>query len=791
MARKPAKKKFQTTRKRVRKAPAPILGIGSEMPEDAPLEIMAESSPTPDGADVDLSLEGFTIENDDGSIDVSLEEAPHRDEIDEEYRLDHSANLAEALSPGVLGRIGSELVMAIEQDKSDRSEWEQMRSKSVELLGIKIDQQGGNVGGSTASPVPGQSSVRDPLLLEAVLRGQATAYGELCPAAGPVKIVNYGSRSPENEALAESLERDLNYYFTNTASEYYPDTRRMLFWTYLASGTFKKVYRCPIRRRPVAEYVDGTNLIIPGNVTDLKNAGRITHEVRMRPSIMKRMQMIGAYRKVELGQSPPMTNRVEQTVQKVTGTENNPIRPEDDDYHLYESYCELDLDGFEHEEDGEQTGLPLPYIVTIDVYSQEVLAIRRNWKEEDEDHRARIPFVLYPYATGLSIYGIGLGQILGNMESALTALLRLSIDNGIFANFPGFLFSKAAVGRQISNEFRVPPGGGVGLDTGNQPIRDAVMPLPYKEVGPMVAQLIQTMVDRGQKLAGTAEMSIGEGKQEAPVGTTLALIEQATKIEGAVHKALHAAQAEELKLMIALFREDPEALWRGNPRPALGPAKPAMQSMQALPAPGGMGQVSPPMMPMGQPSGIPGQTGMPSMQRGQPQQQQPPPPPLLPEDRVERFMKALENCDLVPESDPNTPSHMDRLMKAMALVQLAQAFPGILNPHAVAPRVLQMLRIDGDDGKEQLIIPPQQPQPPQPDPSVMAGLEFKGKELEFKKTKLISDVKLKEADRVSKENVEVLKLANSAMIHGDQAPKVKDHLEEWGAWVQPGSETVN
>lgn len=765
MARKPkAKKKYQTTRKRVAKPKAPVLGVGADMPEDMTLDLSAGSD------DIDLGSPDPIIENDDGSIDIDLsEDMPHRDEIDEKYHLDHNANLAEALSSSVLARISSDLMQAIEQDKSDRSEWERMRAKSIELLGIKIEQQGNSSGGNTAAPVPGQSTVRDPLLLEAVLRGQATAYGELCPAAGPVKIVNYGDRTAANEALAESLERDLNYYFTNTASEYYPDTRKMLFWTYLASGTFKKVYRCPIRRRPVSEYVDGTSLIIPGNAPDLKNAGRITHEVKMRPSIMKRMQMIGAYRKVDLGQTPPMANPVEETVQKVTGTQSTSTRPEDDDYHLYECYCELDLEGFEHteysdDEQEEQTGLPLPYIVTMDVYTGEVLAIRRNWKEDDDDQRARIPFVLFPYATGLSIYGIGLGQILGNMESALTALLRLSIDNGIFANFPGFLFSKSAVGRQISNEFRVPPGGGAGLDTGNMPIRDAVMPLPYKEVGPGIQQLIAAMVDRGQKLAGTAEMSIGEGKQEAPVGTTLALIEQATKIEGAVHKSLHAAQAEELKLMLELFKEDPDPLWLGNPRPAFGPAE----------------QPMPPLQPMQQ---------QPMMMPGQPPQPQQQVQPLLPRGRKERFLLALQNCDLVPESDPNTPSHMDRLMKAMALVQLAQAFPNILNPHAVAPRVLQMLRIDSDDGKDPLILPPQPQQEPKPTPDTMVMADLKSKELAFKDKKLAVDADVKEKERRSKENIEVLKLANSSMIHGDQAPKVDDYLKEWGAWVQPGTET--
>lgn len=779
--RKPkSKKKYQTTRKRVAKPKAPVLGVGSDMPEEMPL------------LDAEVTLpDDFNIEyDDDGSVDVDLSEPLEASEIGEEFYENHNANLAEALPEFVLDKLASDLIMAIENDKSDRQEWSEMRAKSVELCGVQLQNQGGNVGGTTASPVPGQSKVNDPLIMESVLRGQATAYGELCPANGPVKVINYGPRTTDNESLAEALERDFNYYLTTIASEYYPDTRKMLFWTYLASGTFKKVYKCPIRRRPVSEYVDGSNLIIPGSATDVKNAGRITHEVTMRPSVMKRMMMIGAYRKVDLSEPPPPTkNAVTQKVEAVTGVQSNSSpRPEDAEHQLYECYCEIDLPNFEHKEDGEPSGLPLPYIVTMDVVSQKVLAIRRNWKEGDEDCTAKIPFVQFPYATGLSIYGVGLGQILGNMASALTALLRLSIDNGIFANFPGFLFSKAAVGRQISNEFRVPPGGGVGLDTGQMPINQAVMPLPYKEVGASMLQQIAALVDRGQKLGGVADTQIGEGKQEAPVGTTLALIEQATKIEGAVHKALHAAQSEELRLILDLLREDPDPLWRGNPRPAMGqPPQLMTQQPLALPPPPNGGMQSPSMQSpqMGAaPQGMGQNMGQMPPQMQQPQQQQ----SQLPLDRVERFKLALANCDLVPASDPNVPSHMDRLMKAAALVQMAIQAPETFNARQVAKRALAMMRID-DDGSESLILPPPQPQQPQPDPSVVAGLQFKEKELQFKQQKLLTDTKMKEADRKSKEDVEVLKLANSAMIHGDQAGKVKDHLEEWGAWVQPGTDT--
>jgi hypothetical protein len=585
------------------------------------------------------------------------------------------------------------------------------------MLGLKLEQPRSGASNTTA-PVDGQSVVRDPVMLEAVLRFQANAQGELLPAAGPVKAMNYGDGSTEADRRAEALEKDLNYYLTTTASEYYPDSRRMYFWTGFSGLAFKKVYRCPLRRRPVSESVDATDLIVSDTITDLRNASRITHQISMRRSTMKRMQILGIYRNVDLTQPIAEPNPVEQKVATVQGISPSQ-RPQDQPYTVYECYCELDIPGFEHEENGEPTGLPLPYRVTIDKDSRKVLEIRRNWKEDDEDFQAKIPFVAYPYATGLGFYGIGLLHILGNLTSALTALTREAIDAGMFANFPGFIYSKSNA-RQMTNEFRIPPGGGVGIETNGLPVQQVVMPLPYKEFGPATMALVQNLREQAQRVGGTADTPVGEGKQDAPVGTTLALIEQATKIEGAVHKALHAAQSEEFKLLCDLLAEDPEALFRGNKRSAFGNAKTAEDKQR----------------------------------------------------RIEQFRLALEDCDIVPKADPNVPSHMHRVMKAQALKQMTAGNPAY-NPIAVDKRVFAMIDVDDID---QLLAAPQAAQPPPIDPIKAGELQVKAMAEQNKQAKMVFDAKEKAKDRESRQNIEVLKLASSLAVHPESNQIVDEQI---------------
>lgn len=704
MARKPSEPSVQKRRGR-KPAPLPV-GMG-----------MAQDLPPPEEPDLglggllDLSPQmnnAIEIPQDDGSVVIEINTGPQGGPpVDTS---DHQANLAEAIPDDELGRIAEDLLEGIQVDDNSRSDWMGMRAKGIDLLGVKLEDPRS---GSGSAPLEGMSVVRDPVLLEAVLRFQANSQGEMLPSAGPVKTVNYGGTA-ETDKLADDLEKDLNYYLTSVASEYYPDTRRMFFWTGFSGMAFKKIYRCPLRRRPVSESVDAADLIVSDTITDLRNAARITHQITLRPSVMKRMMIAGAYRDVELTAPTPTTNPVKEKVAQVQGIQDTGQRPQDEAYTVYECYCELDIPGFPHKDKkGKETGLPLPYIVTIEKDSRKILQVRRNWKEGDEDYIAKIPFVSYGYCPGLGFYNIGLLHILGNLTNALTALTREAIDAGMFANFPGFLYAKSSA-RQMTNEFRIPPGGGLPIETNGQPIGQTVMALPYKSPDPAHMTLIAQLRDVAQKLGGTADTPVGEGKQDAPVGTTLALIEQATKIEGAVHKALHAAQAEEFRLLCDLFREDPESLWRGNKRPALGKG----------------------------------------------------------DDRVARFMAALDSIDVVPAADPNVPSHMHRVMKATAIKQLSETNPQMYNQVAVDSRILAMLNVARP---EELFMPPQPEAPPTPSPDKLAELQAKAEQSEKdRQTKIVlaaMDGEQRQKDREVKQNVEVLKVAAAVVANpeGDRA----------------------
>ncbi|HEY6020311.1 MAG TPA: hypothetical protein VIY48_10520, partial [Candidatus Paceibacterota bacterium] len=421
-------------------------------------------------------------------------------------------------------------------------------------------------------PAPSQPpGMQNPALTAGAGNPGASAPGAPPPTGmmqPPAPVIPDGQNDPADE-LAEALETDFNHYLTAVATEYVPDTDRMLFWVGAGGQGFKKVYNCPLRQRPVSESVDADNMVVNNATTDLDNCGRITHIIKMRPSTLKRMQLVGAYRDVPLTSAPSMIppTPVEQAKNEISGITPQAQKPQDAEHEIYECYCELDIEGFEHKNKGKVTGLAVPYVVTIHKESRQILQVRRNWEEGDKLCIAKQYFVSFPFVNADGFYGIGLINILGNTTAALTAAWRECLDAGMFANFPGFVYQKQ-FGRQLTNNFRVSPGGGIGLDTGGMPIGQAVMPLPYKDIGAAFAGFIQHMEEVGQRVGGAADIGVGEGKQDAPVGTTLALIEQATKVMDAVHKRLHAAQAKEFMLLKDRFKEDPEAFWRHNKRPA-------------------------------------------------------------------------------------------------------------------------------------------------------------------------------------------------------------------------------
>ncbi len=603
------------------------------------------------GIRIDPETGAIEIDDDDGGVIINLN--PNSMDREDDGEGDFNENLAERIDPGELSAIASDLLTRIQFDEMSRREWLETRAQGIRILGLKIEPPKSSID-STAS-LDGMSNVRHPMLLEAVLRFQANARGELLPSDGPVKVANKLGEDGEGDEEAEQLEDDLNYYLTTVATEYYPDTDRMLLLTGLGGDGFKKVYNCPIRQRPVSESVDAQHLIIANAATDIRNSGRHTHVIQMRQSVLRRMQYLGAYRDVPIpAPSGVVPNTVDREIASQQGVDAVTMQQtEDRDHTIMEVYCELDLRQFpDRDEDGRVTGLMLPYRVAIEKDSQIVLEIRRNWKKDDETKQARIGFVKFPYVPGLGFYDIGLVHILGNTTNALTAAWREMLDAGMFANFPGFLIAKLGT-RQNTNEMRIPPGGSFPVETDGMDINKAVMPIPYKDVSVAFAQFINSIETTAQRVGGTSEIEVAEGRQDAPVGTTLALIEQATKVEGSVHKRLHSAQGEEFQMLKECFRENPEAFLRA-------------------------------VKAKGKNAG---------------------------EWNEEKFLAALERADLVPQADPNTPSHMHRLMKAMALIQLDKGYPGMFDGRKLLKRVLTMIKVDDADS---LLTPEGGPPPGMP-----------------------------------------------------------------------------
>lgn len=643
----------------------------------------------------------------DGSaeVDFNPEKAP-------ELNKGFYANLADGkLDESELDRIAQELLDDIDSDIQSRAEWLQTRARGVELLGFKLEEPRGDLGASSA-PLEGMSTIRHPLLAEAILRFQANARGELLPASGPVKVRNDAPPAPEGmeaqsglqdgEILASAMETDFNHYLTSVATEYYPDTDRMLFQIGFGGLGIKKVYNCPIKRRPVSETIPAEDFIVSNTATDMQSSGRITHRIKMRPSILKRMQLVGAYRDVPLDLTATgLTDTLQMTIAEQQGIKPVAVQnTENVEQEIYETYCELDLEGHEHEDKGKKTGLRLPYKVSIHIKSRKVLEVRRNWLKDDKLFMPREYFVDFPFVPAFGFYPLGLLHILGNTASTLTAAWREMLDAGMFASFPGFLYAKMG-GRQLTNQFRVPPGGGIPIDVGMGSIKDMIMPLPYKEPGPSLTAFIQHVEEVGQRLGSTADTNVGEGKQDVPVGTTLALIEQATKILDAVHKRLHSAQAKEFKLLKERFREDPEAFWRFNKKPAY-------------------------------------------------------------EWEKKQFLQALENCEVVPVADPNNPTSLHRIAKATAIKQLQAASPLLYDSMAVDKRIMKIIGVDS----EGLFL--DKPADPPPDPR-MEAIKAKSEQAEdqnqanvlqqqIKAHQTMQQSQDKAADRVSRERLEAMKL---------------------------------
>ena len=466
---------------------------------------------------------------------------------DQPPEMEFSANLAEEVEDSVLNKLAGDIIQSINQDKESRSDWEKTYTDGLKYLGMKFDE-------GRSQPFEGSSGVIHPILAEAVTQFQAQAYKEMLPAKGPVKTQIIGARTVATETQADRVQEFMNFYIMNVMKDYDPEMDMLLFYLPLAGSAFKKVYYDNVLNRAVSKFIAPEDLIVPYEASDLSSAERVTHAINMSHNEIKKQQLSGFYRDVDVSKHgyDSTESDVEAEIDKLQGIKAG--YAEDRDHTIFEVHTILDLQGFEDAgEDGEPTGLKLPYIVTIDESSEQVLSIRRNYNEGDLYANKINFFVQYKFLPGLGFYGLGLSHMIGGISKASTSILRQLIDAGTLANLPaGF----KARGMRIRDEDEpLQPGEFRDIDTSGGSLRDNLIPLPIKEPSNVLMQLLGILVDSGKRFAAIADTNIGDASGNMPVGTTVALLERGTKVMSAIHKRLHYAQRLEFQLLAKVFAE--------------------------------------------------------------------------------------------------------------------------------------------------------------------------------------------------------------------------------------------
>ena len=450
----------------------------------------------------------------------------------------HDANLADYIDETELRRFSIDLVESFETDKESRKDWEDTYIKGLDMLGFKYENR--------TQPFEGASGVVHPLLAEAVTQFQAQAYKQLLPPSGPVRTQVVGLSTPEIQDQAKRVQQFMNYQITDIMKEYDPDMDQLLFYLPLAGSAFKKVYYDSLLKRAVAKFIAGEDLVINYMATDLENADRVTHIIKTNSNDIRKQQLQGFYRDIELKSGTVETSEVQEKVNTLEGVQRE-YSDKDEEHTILEMHVNADVPGFEDE-----SGVKLPYVISIDEYSQEVLSIRRNWKEGDSNFAKNDYFVHYKFLPGLGFYGFGLIHMLGGLSRTATSVLRQLIDAGTLANLPaGF---KARGMRIRDHDEPLQPGEFRDVDVTGVSIKESLLPLPYKEPSQVLFALLGFAVDAGKSFAAIADMKMGEGNEQNPVGTTLALLERGTKVMSAIHKRLHYAQKIEFKLLAKVFQ---------------------------------------------------------------------------------------------------------------------------------------------------------------------------------------------------------------------------------------------
>ena len=546
-----------------------------------------------------------------GDLEISIGEGEEED---------FSANLAEEVDESALATLAGQLASDIDNDKASRKDWEKAYTEGLKLLGLQMEER--------TEPWNGASGVFHPMITEAVVRFQAETITETFPAQGPVRTKIIGKETPEKKEAATRVEADMNYQLTEKMVEFRPEHERML-WSLPATGSaFKKVYYDPSLGRQVSIFIPAEDIILPYGTTEMDTCYRITHVMRKTKNEIIKLQQAGFYRDVELSGPDKSISDIQKAKDKETGFSDI----NDDRYTLYECHVDLDLKGFEDEEDGEETGIMLPYVVTLIRGTNDILAIRRNWEEDDPLKLKRQHFVHYQYIPGFGAYGFGLFHLIGGFAKSATSLMRQLIDAGTLANLPGGLKTRGL--RIKGDDTPIAPGEFRDVDVGSGTIRDNILPLPYKEPSQTLYTLLQNIVDEGRRFAATADMKVSDMSGNAPVGTTLALLERQLKVMTAVQARVHFALKQELGLLKNIIRDYSDTDYLYEPEGTAGPR--AKQS-------------------------------------------------------------DYEHVDVIPVSDPNAATMSQRVVQYQAVIQMAQMAPDIYDLPQLHRRMLDVLGIKNAD----------------------------------------------------------------------------------------------
>ena len=455
---------------------------------------------------------------------------------------DFDANLAEYISEKVLAEVVSDLISDFEDDISSRKDWMQTYVDGLELLGMKLEER--------MEPWPGACGVYHPLLSEALVKFQAETIMETFPAAGPVRVEVIGKETPEKKDSANRVQQDMNHQLTDVMVEYRPEHERMIWGLGLSGNAFKKVYYDPALERQVSMFIPAEDIVVPYGASNLETSPRVTHVMRKTENDIRRLQVAGFYRDIDLGEPNNSFDEVEKKIAEKMGFSAT----SDDRFKLLEMHVDLDLPGYEDEdEDGEPTGIALPYVVTLEKGSMEVLSIRRNWVPEDKKKAKRNHFVHYGYVPGFGFYCFGLIHLVGAFAKSGTALIRQLVDAGTLSNLPGGFKTRGL--RVKGDDTPISPGEFRDVDVPSGTMRDNIMPLPYKEPSQVLYSLLGTIVEEGRRFASAADMQISDMSAQAPVGTTLAILERTLKVMSAVQARVHYSMKQELKLLKTIIAD--------------------------------------------------------------------------------------------------------------------------------------------------------------------------------------------------------------------------------------------